>query len=134
MKHYPQIIAGVVIYNDKNQVFLGKSKNWKNKWTIPGGSVDFGEKLESAAIREIKEETNIDIENIEFINIGEMIASSDDINKSRHLVFVNYKAKFIDSDIMLNDEFDKYGWFDLSDLNKIELLPSVKKLIDVFYE
>lgn len=41
---------------------LIERKNPPHGWAIPGGFVDYGESLEQAAVREAKEETNLDIE------------------------------------------------------------------------
>jgi len=50
----------IIEYNEG--IILIKRKNPPEGWALPGGFVDFGESLESAAIREAKEETGLDIE------------------------------------------------------------------------
>ena len=53
--------VGIVVLNQKNQVFLAKRiDNPKNFWQMPQGGVDKGEKYYDAAIRELKEETSIE--------------------------------------------------------------------------
>lgn len=42
-------------------IVLIKRRNLPHGWAIPGGYVDYGESLEEAAIREAKEETNLDV-------------------------------------------------------------------------
>ena len=44
-----------------NGIILIKRKNPPAGWAIPGGFVDYGETLEEAAVREMKEETSLDI-------------------------------------------------------------------------
>ncbi len=51
-----------IIIEYKGGIVLIKRKNEPRGWAIPGGFVDYGESLESAAVREAKEETNLDIE------------------------------------------------------------------------
>ena len=52
--------VGIVVLNKKNEVFVAKRiDNPKNFWQMPQGGVDKGEKFYDAAIRELKEETNI---------------------------------------------------------------------------
>ena len=55
-KHVEVTVSGV-IFNRNKQVLLCKSPKWNDQWVIPGGHVEYGEKLEEALIREMKEET-----------------------------------------------------------------------------
>jgi ADP-ribose pyrophosphatase YjhB (NUDIX family) len=51
----------IIIEIESKGVILIKRKNPPFGWAIPGGFVDYGESLEEAAIREAKEETNLDV-------------------------------------------------------------------------
>jgi 8-oxo-dGTP diphosphatase len=51
-----------IIIESSNGILLIKRKNPPEGWALPGGFVDYGESLESAAAREAKEETGLDIE------------------------------------------------------------------------
>ena len=58
--------VGVILLNNKNQVFVGKRKdNPGNKWQMPQGGVDEGENYVTAMKRELIEEKNI--ENIKIL-------------------------------------------------------------------
>lgn len=62
-------IGSAVLVELNGKFLLGKrnKKNYKDRWVIPGGGVCWGETLQQAAVREIKEETNLDIELIRLI-------------------------------------------------------------------
>lgn len=51
----------IIIEIEPNRIVLIKRKNPPYGWAIPGGFVDYGESLEEAAVREAKEETNLDV-------------------------------------------------------------------------
>jgi len=51
----------IIIETAPNRIVLIKRKNPPYGWAIPGGFVDYGESLEEAAVREAKEETNLDV-------------------------------------------------------------------------
>lgn len=63
---YIGVSVGAFIVNDKAEVLLMKrsqhAKNEKGKWEAPGGAVEFGETLEEAIRREMREELGIEIE------------------------------------------------------------------------
>jgi len=52
----------IIIEIESRGIVLIKRKNPPYGWAIPGGFVDYGESLEEAALREAKEETNLDVE------------------------------------------------------------------------
>jgi 8-oxo-dGTP diphosphatase len=55
-------IAADIIAEIGNQIVLIERKNFPHGWAIPGGFVDFGETVETAAIREAREEISLDVE------------------------------------------------------------------------
>jgi len=60
--------VAAAIFNDNEEILLQKRRD-VNQWCIISGHVDFGETIESAVLREIKEETNINAVVIRFIGI-----------------------------------------------------------------
>jgi ADP-ribose pyrophosphatase YjhB (NUDIX family) len=52
----------IIIEQGEKGIVLIKRKNPPYGWAIPGGFVDYGESLENAAVREAREETNLDVE------------------------------------------------------------------------
>lgn len=70
--HKPLMICacGCLIFNEKGQVLLQRRSD-DGLWGNPGGSMDLGETIYETIIREIKEETNLDIkkENLKIFNI-----------------------------------------------------------------
>ena len=87
----PSLTCDVFIYDDDLNFILIKRMNdpFKDCWALPGGFVEYGESVEDAAIREAKEETNIDVELEELVNVY----SAPDIDPRRHTVTVAYTAK-----------------------------------------
>ena len=100
---------------------------------VPGGHLNFGEKLHDCFRREIKEETNLDIDNIELIQVKESVFLNE-YYKKKHLIFVDYMAKFVSNDVKLNSELKEYRWVSLEDVFSLELVDSVKKMIEVFID
>lgn len=87
----PSLTCDVFIYDDDFNFILIKRKNdpYKDCWALPGGFVEYGESVETAAIREAKEETSIDVELEELVNVY----SEPDRDPRGHTVTVAFTAK-----------------------------------------
>ena len=104
---------------DNQKFILIKRKNnpYKDHWALPGGFVDYGESTESAAIREAKEETSIDIELIKLFNVY----SEPNRDPRGHTVTVVYLAKGDLSQMKADDDAKEIEIFSFNDLYSIDL-------------
>lgn len=129
--------AAVAIVKDKKILLLKRRDN--GKWTMPGGTLEFGENLASCAIREVMEESGLKVEITDIIGTytdpNILVAYSD--GEVRQEFTVVYAGKFTDTNISLDEESTDYRWVDFDSVNAIELADSQRKRIyDVikFYE
>lgn len=118
---YIGVSAGAMIFNDKGELFLSKrsmnAKNERGCWETPGGSVEFGETLEQAVKREMKEEYGLNIE------ILEQFPASDHLIPKEHqhwvaTTFLARPRKGQTPKIMEPEKCDAIGWFPLDKLPK----------------
>ena|SRR3972149_7613026 len=105
--------VGGVIINKNNEVLLllRKTSPESDCWTIPGGSVKFGEKIEDALKREIFEEIGVEIKIIKLLNIVNHIIDSE----KTHYVSPEFLVEII-SGKPRNSEPEKHGaikWFSI---------------------
>ena len=119
-QQFPEPTTGGLIFNPEGQLFLMKSHKWKDKWVVPGGHIELGETIEESLRREVKEETNLDIYNIEFICFQEFIY--DDLFwKKRHYIFFDYACKTDSTEVKLNSEAQEYTWVSVEDASKLPI-------------
>lgn len=92
-------------------------------WVLPGGRLEYGETFEECAVRELKEETGLDVEVERFLFLSEAIAP----DRSRHIVNIFIKAKVVGGTMKLGDEPVLAGvdFIPLEDLEKLTLFPPV---------
>lgn len=117
-KNYIQVGCGALIVNDKQETLLLKrslkSKNGSGFWAQPGGRVEYGERIEDAVIREVKEEIGVDIELKEFLGFVEHIFTPE----KEHWITFNYLAKIIGGEEknVEPEKHDEIRWFKLNEL------------------
>jgi nucleoside triphosphatase len=117
-QQYPEPTVGALIFNCEGKVFLMRSHKWRHKWVLPGGHVELGERMEEALRREVKEETNLDIRDIELICFQEFIYD-ERFWKPRHFIFFDYACKTDSTEVRLNDEAQEYAWVTLKEALKM---------------
>ncbi len=124
----PALTVDIFIYNNKKEFILIKRKNepFKNYWALPGGFVDYGEIVENAAIREAKEETSIDVELKELINVY----SNPDRDIRGHTVSIAYTAIGNFDNAKADDDAEDIGIFNLNDLSSIEIAFDHRQIIN----
>jgi len=109
---FPEPTVGVFIFNATGELLLLQSHKWPGKYVVPGGHVELGERIEDAAIREAKEETGLDIHDLEFINFQQFIYDQS-FWKPRHFIFFDYACKTKSIEVQLNDEAEEHVWVKL---------------------
>lgn len=111
---FPELTVGVFVFNQNDQLLLLKSHKWPGKYVVPGGHVELGERLEEAVVRETKEETGLDVYDLEFIVFQEFVYDPS-FWKPRHFIFFDYACRTHSTDVQLNDESEDYVWVPLDE-------------------
>lgn len=111
--------CGCLIFNENNQVLLQKRSD-DNLWGNPGGSMDLGETIYDTVIREIKEETNLDIkkENLKIFNIYSGEEQHHIYPNKDEVYFVNiiFEIHKYSGDIVSDIESKELKFFDIDKL------------------
>lgn len=132
-----QIKTGIgVLIVDGNKILLGhRAKTAQDtggiyepdSWTLPGGKQEYEETTQETGIREVKEETNLDVKDLKVFYV------SDDIAPDRHYVTIDYVTEKFTGTLkaMEPTKIDKWEWFDIHNLPQNLYSPS-KKCIDAY--
>ena len=118
---FPISIKAVII--DKNRVLC--LKNERNEWDFAGGKINFNEDVEESLRREVKEETNLNIKNLN-------ILKPLNLNFNDVPVFVLlYSAEIsCQSPILISYEHSEYNFFSKSEIMNLNMPQDFKNLID----
>ena len=124
----PSVTADIFIFDENLNFILIKRKNnpFKDYWALPGGFVEYGESVETAAIREAKEETSIDVELMGLVNVY----SEPDRDPRGHTITAAFTAKGNFSDRKADDDASDIAIFSAEKLDEIKLAFDHEKIIN----
>ncbi|MFW6410353.1 MAG: NUDIX domain-containing protein [Halanaerobiales bacterium] len=125
---YPEPTVGAVIVGPDNRVLLCKSSKWDGKFVIPGGHIEPGEKMEETLKREVREETGLEIYDIQVIGVNESVFAAE-FHEERHFIFIDYICRTDSKEVVLNEEAEEYVWVDLEVIDDYDLNSSTEALL-----
>jgi 8-oxo-dGTP diphosphatase len=106
---YPRVGIGVILVNHTGQILIGKRKGHHAPYfSIPGGHLECGETFEEAAIREMKEETNLDISTPKVLCITNNLCTYRE--EGKHVVSVCLVATAFSGELQLMEPDKCEGW------------------------
>ncbi|MDO8349136.1 MAG: NUDIX domain-containing protein [Planctomycetota bacterium] len=106
----PILTVGAAIFDPAGRVLMVRTHKWANRWGIPGGKVRFGETCEAALVRELREETGIEVDGIEWVLVQDCI-HSEEFYRDEHFVLLNYRCVAREPEpVRLNEEAQEYRW------------------------
>ena len=125
----PIATVGALIHDGQGKVLMIRTHKWSDLWGIPGGKIERGESCEAALIREIREETALEISGIQFVMVQESIFSPTFI-RPEHFILLNYLAEASSYDVTLNDEAEEFRWVTIEEAFTLELNTATIQLLN----
>jgi len=132
--YYPEnpiVGVGLVIMREDEVLIIQRAADPdKGLWSVPGGKVEWGETCQIAAVREVKEETNLDVnvKDIKLVDIVNKVIKDEEGKIKFHFVIVDYVTRIFKGDVIPSDDALQAKWTKFTDLNKYEYPLTIKKL------
>jgi phosphoglycolate phosphatase-like HAD superfamily hydrolase/ADP-ribose pyrophosphatase YjhB (NUDIX family) len=127
--HIPIVTVGALVFNDANEVLMVRTHKWSNLWGIPGGKIKLGEPAEEALRRELKEETSLDVTEIEFVLVQDCIHSRE-FYREAHFVLLNYTCRCAGQPaVKLNEEAREFRWVTMDEALALPLNSPTRTLL-----
>lgn len=95
MIHGPAVGVGAVLIHEGKVLLIKRGKEpLRGRWVVPGGTVELGETLEQALVREVREETGLTVRPVEVVLVFDRIEREGDV-VGYHYVIVDYLCEYV---------------------------------------
>ena len=107
----PYLAVSAAIFRDGRVLIVRRARPPAHGlYTLPGGGVELGETLEGAIIREVREETGLEIAPLALVGFREAIARDAAGRVERHFVILPFAARWVGGEIALSEELAEAHW------------------------
>ncbi len=114
-----------LIYNSEGKFLALKAAYKKFLWDLPGGGVEIPEEHEPGLRREIREETGLEVENIQPIQVH----SGHNKEEGFYIILICYSCNALSGDVQLSQEHTEYRWVTKEEFLELEAIPYQKDLV-----
>jgi nucleoside triphosphatase len=131
---YPEATVGALVVKPNGEILIVRSNKWNNKFSVPGGHIELGERAEDAIKREVKEETGLDTEPVRLLLVQQAIYP-EDFHKHEHFVFMDYLCNTRDDRVKLDGrELQEYVWVKPEKALKLDLEEYTRNFVAKYLE
>lgn len=118
----PAIAVGAIVI-DKGALLLVKRDREpaRGEWSLPGGRVEVGETLREALVREVREETGVDVDVDGLIGVAERVVRDDDGDIAFHYVILDYVCNARSHAVKPGDDASDARWVPVGELGDMHL-------------
>jgi ADP-ribose pyrophosphatase YjhB (NUDIX family) len=113
----PLVGVGAIIVDQGRVLLVQRGKEpMKGRWTIPGGLIEIGEMLSEAVVRETLEETGLEVEPIELVELLDRIHRQDG-RVRYHYVIADYLCRLVGGALSAASDADAVRWVERAEWN-----------------
>ena len=131
----PYLAVSAAIFRDGKVLIVRRARPPANGlYTLPGGGVELGETLEEAVIREVKEETALDVEPVALAGYRQAISRDAQGGVERHFVILPFAARWIAGEVTLNEELGEALWLEPAELIALQTTEGLAFIVNAAAE
>ncbi|MCJ9427587.1 NUDIX hydrolase [Kordiimonas marina] len=127
---YPIVCAGAVVFRGQEVLLIRRGKAPReDEWSIPGGRQELGETIAETAVREVKEETGLDIRLGSLLDVVNFIDRNGDGGVRFHYTLVDFVAEADGGDLAAGTDARDARFFSLDEALKLPLWEETRRII-----
>jgi nucleoside triphosphatase len=108
---YPIPTVAALLQGPSGRLLFVRTEKWRGLWGIPGGKVEWGERLLEALRREIREEVGLEVIDPRWAMLQEGILE-EEFYRPMHFLFLNYFAHSTSEEVRPNQEIQEWAWLE----------------------
>jgi mutator protein MutT len=125
------VSVGAVVFDGARVLLVKRGQApLKGAWSLPGGVVELGETLAEALVREVLEETGIDIEVGPVIDVLDRVERTPDLRVEYHYVIIDYFCRARAGTAMHGSDAEDVCWAAIEDLAAFRLTGAVTTVVE----
>jgi mutator protein MutT len=126
-------VGGVLIHGGKVLLIRRGKPPLYGRWVVPGGTVELGEELEQALVREMQEETGLVVEPLELLTVFDRIEREAE-RVVYHYVIVDYLCRLVSGEAKAASDALDVAWAAPSELRGYDLPPKAFEVVQQAFE
>jgi 8-oxo-dGTP diphosphatase len=125
----PRVGVGAIVLDGERVLLARRGRApGAGKWSIPGGLVDVGERLEDAVVREVQEESGLRVRLLGLCGVIDRVVREGDAVRY-HYVIIDYVAERVDGRLEAGSDAAEVRWVRVSDLGQYDCTEGLADMI-----
>jgi 8-oxo-dGTP diphosphatase len=123
-------VGAIIIEGDRVLMVERGREPLKGYWSLPGGVVETGERLDAAIRREVLEETGLTVDTVSVAEIFERIMPDAEGRPEYHYVLIDYLCRITGGTPVAGDDVSKVDWFPIDRLCTLQITEGTQEVIE----
>ncbi len=127
----PIVGVGAVVIRDGQVLLVQRAQEpLSGKWTLPGGAVELGETLEEAVVRELREETGLEVRVLELVEAFERISRDESDRPRYHYVLLDYLCVPVSGDLLAGSDVSAAEWVRPEEFSRYQVTEKARAICE----